>query len=44
MPLLIEVPSDLQDRARALLQDMPEEVRFVDPSEIQEAALAILEG
>jgi hypothetical protein len=44
MPLLLEVPSDLQEQARALLGDIPEEVQFVDPSDILEAALAILQG
>ena len=44
MPLLLEVPSELQELAKALLEEMPEEVRFVDPSEIVEAALAILEA
>jgi len=43
MPLLLEVPRELQDRARGLMQEIPEEVRFVDPTEILEAALAILE-
>ncbi len=43
MPLLLEVPRELQDRARALLGEVPDEVRFVDPAEILEAALAILE-
>ena len=43
MPLLLEVPRELQDRARALMEEIPEEVRFIDPSEILEAALAILE-
>ena len=44
MPLLLEVPLELQERAGSLLGEMPEEVRFVDPSEILEAALAVLEG
>lgn len=44
MPLLLEVPRELQDRARALLEEMPDEVRFADPSEILEVALEILEG
>ena len=43
MPLLLEVPRELQERARALMEEIPEEVRFIDPSEILEAALAILE-
>jgi hypothetical protein len=43
MPLLLEVPRELQDRARALLEEIPREVRFVDPAEILDAALAILE-
>lgn len=43
IPLLLEVPRELQDRARALLEDTPPEVRFADPDEILEAALAILE-
>ena len=44
VPLLLEVPRELQDRARGLMGEMPEEVRFVDPSEILEAALEILES
>ena len=43
-PLLLEVPRELQERAKVLMGEMPEEVRFVDPSEILEAALEILEG
>jgi hypothetical protein len=42
MPLLLEVPRELHDKARALLGEMPEQVSFVDPSEILDAALAIL--
>ena len=44
VPLLLEVPRELQERAQSLMGEMPEEVRFVDPSEILEAALEILEG
>jgi len=44
MPLLLEVPSELQKRAKELLGEMPDEVRLVDPGEIFEAALAILEA
>ena len=43
IPLLLEVPRELQDRARGLLEEMPEQVRFADPADILEAALAILE-
>ena len=43
MPLLLEVPRELQERARGLLGEIPDEVRFVDPAEILDAALAILE-
>ncbi len=43
MPLLLAVPRELHDRARGLLEEIPDEVRFVDPDEIQQAALAILE-
>lgn len=43
IPMLLEVPSELQDRARDLLEEIPEQVRFADPSEILEQALAILE-
>ena len=44
MPLLLEVPRELQDRARSLLEEIPDEVRFVDPEDIFKVALEILEG
>ncbi len=42
MPLLLEIPRELQDQARALLGEMPDEVHLADPSEILDAALELL--
>lgn len=42
IPLLLEVPDALKSKAQALLDDPPDVVRFVDPSEILDAALEIL--
>ena len=42
MPLLLEIPRELQDRAKTLLGEMPKEVRLADPSEILDAALELL--
>ena len=42
IPLLLEVPEGLQDRARALLGDPPDIVRFVDPGDMLDVANEIL--
>ena len=42
IPLLLEVPDDLQDKARRLLEDPPEPVRFVDPADTVTMALELL--
>lgn len=42
IPLLLEVPTELQDKARALLEQPPDIVRFVDPADMLSAALVIL--
>lgn len=42
IPLLLEVPDGLQDKARALLQDPPDIVRFVDPNDMERVAKEIL--
>lgn len=42
IPLLLEVPRDLQDKARNILKDPPEVVQFVDPSEMLNVARSIL--
>ena len=42
IPLLLEVPDALKGKAQALLDDPPDVVRFVDPSEILDAAREIL--
>jgi hypothetical protein len=44
IPLLLEVPRELHDRARDLLQDPPKIVRLVDPADQLEAARKILQG
>lgn len=44
MPLLLEVPKDLHEAARSLLEDIPKIVQFVDPEEMLEAARQILAG
>ena len=43
IPLLLEVPADLQERADGLLEGRPDIVRFVDPAETLDVALEILE-
>ena len=43
IPLLLEVPRELQDQARGLVSDVPAEVHFADPAEILDAALELLE-
>lgn len=42
IPLLLEVPAELHERARALLQDPPDIVRFVDPGDMVRVAEEIL--
>lgn len=42
IPLLLEVPSELHDNARALLNDPPDIVRFVDPGDMVRVAEEIL--
>ena len=42
IPLLLEVPDALKGKARELLDDPPDVVRFIDPSEILDAARKIL--
>jgi hypothetical protein len=42
IPLLLEVPAELHDNARALLNDPPDIVRFVDPGDIVRVAEEIL--
>ena len=44
IPLLLEVPSELHDKARKLLSDPPEIVRIVDPADTVRVAHDILEG
>ena len=44
IPLLVGVEQALHDEARELLQDPPEVVRLVDPSDMLEVALEILRG
>ena len=44
IPLLLEVPEGLQGRAREILEDPPDIVRFVDPSDTIRVALELLEG
>ena len=42
VPLLLEVPADLQEKARSLFGEMPEVVRFVDPADMLQSAIEIL--
>lgn len=42
IPLLLEVPSALHERARELLDNPPDIVRFIDPSEMLDVAREIL--
>lgn len=44
IPLLLEVPTELQEKARRILQGPPEIVRFVDPADTVRVALEILAG
>jgi hypothetical protein len=44
IPLLIEVPSALQEKAREILGDPHEIVRFVDPADMLTVANEILTG
>ena len=43
IPLLLEVPAELHDQARDLLEDIPEIVRFVDPGDALTVAKELLE-
>ncbi len=42
IPLLLEVPTHLQERARELLPDAPKIVEFLDPAETLDRALQLL--
>jgi len=42
VPVLLEVPRKLQDKARALFQDVPDVVQFVDPDDMLKVATSIL--
>jgi len=42
VPLLLEVPKGLQDKARALFAEVPDAVQFVDPANMLKTALKIL--
>ncbi|MEN8235745.1 MAG: hypothetical protein ABFR89_12580 [Actinomycetota bacterium] len=42
VPLLLEVQTELHDRARALFDDIPDCVHFVDPSDMIEEARKVL--
>ena len=42
IPLLLEVPEHLQEKARQLLDDPPDIVRFIDPDDTLRVALEIL--
>jgi hypothetical protein len=44
IPLLLEVPGALQDKARALLGDPPDIVKLVDPNDMERVALELLAG
>lgn len=44
IPLLLEVPEGLQAKAREILGDPPEIVRFVDPSDMLSVTNEILTG
>ena len=42
VPVLLEVPRKLQAKARALFDDVPDVVQFVDPADMLKVALGIL--
>lgn len=42
IPLLIEVPANLQDKAKALMPEAPDVVEFLDPTEILHRAFELL--
>ena len=42
IPLLLEIPEELHEVARAILENPPDVVRFVDPSRMLETAREIL--
>ena len=42
IPLLLEIPEDLHDTARVILEDPPDVVRFVDPAHMLETARQLL--
>jgi hypothetical protein len=44
IPLVLEVPSALKERARELMDDPPEVVQFVDPSDMLDVVRKILTG
>jgi hypothetical protein len=43
IPLILEVPTDLQGKASELLGNPSEIVRFVDPKDVVSAAFAVLD-
>jgi hypothetical protein len=42
VPVLLEVPAELQTKARALFGDVPGVVQFVDPADMLNVAIEIL--
>lgn len=42
VPVLLEVPTALQDKARGLFEGVPDVVRFVDPADMLQVAIDIL--
>ncbi|MDH3259963.1 MAG: hypothetical protein OEM81_06075 [Acidimicrobiia bacterium] len=42
VPLLLEVPLELQEKARGLFGDVPDVVQFVDPADMLKVAVGIL--
>jgi hypothetical protein len=44
IPLLLEIPEALQDKARALMGDPPDIVKMVDPKDMERVAMEILGG
>jgi hypothetical protein len=44
VPLLLEVPAELQEKARDLFEGVPDAVQFVDPADMLTTALEILKA
>ena len=44
IPLLLEIPEELHETARAILEDPPDVVRFVDPGRMLDTARDLLAG